>query len=227
MPNRPADIQKSCDLPSVAFNFKCLQDSTVRSKSERSTGLPTSLKIQIISILRCLFDWRWDWERQYSGSADEIPVIASTSLADENGHPLHPTLILLPNRLCAIEIIYYNATLIYLFRIAKQLQWDFLAESTRAAPLVITEPLPASPLLLPSDIQSLEDVSSEFYRSVEGCLYGAEKSAGEWYQLMFSLFLVNAGLDEGSLEATWMSRIRGRIITTSGLDMWSSACKSI
>jgi hypothetical protein len=121
-------------------------------------------------------------------------------------------LILLPNRWRELDIVFYNATLIYQFRIAEQLQWDFLAEHTnRAAPLGIIQPIPASSLLLPRDVLSLEDVSSEFYRSIDGALCGAQNAAGDWYRLMFSLSLVNAGLEPGSLEAIWMRRIRGRM----------------
>jgi hypothetical protein len=80
-----------------------------------------------------------------------------------------------------------------------QLQLDFFAQNTnRAAPLGITQPISTSPLLLPGNIKSLGDVSSEFYRSMEGCLCAGEQDAGDWYQLMFSLSMVNVGLDEDS-----------------------------
>jgi hypothetical protein len=208
----------------LAFGLKCLQESTGGSTSEGQIGPLNPLFLRFISIFQNLFSWRWDWELQYNGSADEVPVIVSDLVTDENGNPSYPTLIHFSSRARAMEIIYYNATLIYLFRKARQLQWDFLFESTeRAAPPEIAQPLPASPLLLPSDIHALENASSEFYRSIEGCLCVAAKDAGDWYQLMFALSLVNAGLDEDSLEATWMRRIRKRIIATSSLNIGSAA----
>lgn len=111
---------------------------------------------------------------------------------------------------------------------ARQLRWDSVIDSTdRSIPSGILQPLPYTPLLLPIDLNALEDATSEFYCSIEACLTIAPKDAGDWHQLMFALSLVNTGLDEASLEGTWMKRIRRQIVTTSGLDMWAAARRSI
>ncbi len=220
-------FETSSDLPSLAIGVRCLPESTRGVILEGPIRPQNPLYLRFISITQDLFNWRWDWERQYSGCAEEVPVFASDLVTDEKGDPWYPSLIQFSSRERAMEIIYYDATLIYLFRIARQLQWDFVESTGGAPPPEIALPLLASPLLFPSDIHALEDVSSEFYRLIEGCLSAAGKVVGNLYQLMFALSLVNNGLDEDSLEATWMRRIRSRIVATSGLDLWSAARRSI
>jgi hypothetical protein len=173
----------------LSFNFKSLQESNEKLVLEGTIKPPCPLYLQFISISQDLFRWHWNWELQHGGSADEVRVTASDLVTEENGNLWYPTHISFPGRPRGLEIIYYNAALIYLFRMARQFQWGFRIESIdREAPPEITQRLPPTPLLLASAIHTLEDTSSEFYHSVEGCLSVAPNEAGDWYQVMFALF---------------------------------------
>jgi hypothetical protein len=205
--------------------MKRLQDSIGRMESSRYFRSPRS---QAISILQSLFDWRWEWESLYSNSASEVPVVASNCVVtDVNGKPQWPTMIQYSDHWRTMEIIYYNATLILILRMGKQHNWALLSKcSDREPPLGFIRPLLTSPLLRPSDISSLEDVCSEFYRSMECYMFVADKHPGTRYQLMCTISLVAFGLDESSKEVTWIKNIEKRMIESSTYDFWSAAHRS-
>lgn len=184
------------------------------------------LSINLRSLLQSLFHWRWKWERHFNITADVIPTDPNnTAVTDNHGNPQFTTCLSYSD-LFAREIIYYQAILVFLLRLGKLLlSYNLLDDVDKAAPPSLAQPLRPSPLLLPSDVHSLEDASSEFYRSMEGHLCGGrDKAAVEFYQLMFALSLVTLGVENDSIEAIWTKRIRGRMIGASGFDMWA-ACR--
>jgi hypothetical protein len=71
----------------------------------------------------------------------------------------------------------------------------------RSAPPSLSQPLSPSPLLLPPEVHSLEDLSSEYYRSMEGHLcISAHKSAAEFYALGLPHSLLTVGVEQDSRE---------------------------
>jgi len=121
------------------------------------------------------------------------------------------------------EIIYYQATLVLLLRISKLiLSNDLLNSVNKAPPPDLAQPLHPTPLLRPTEIDSLEDASWEFYRSMEGHLCGrGDQPAAEFYQIMFPLSLVSLGIED-SIEQTWMKRIRARMMGASRFNLWAT-----
>jgi hypothetical protein len=215
----------SCDVSGLTSSMQRLQYSIGRMEPSRSFR---SLRSQAVFILQSLFDWRWEWERLYSASASEVPVVASNCMVtDVNGKPQWPTVIQYSDHHRTIEIIYYNATLVLVLRMGKKHGWAVLSEGKdREPPLGFVRPSTASPLLRPSDISSLEDACSEFYRSMEYYFSVVEKNPGTQYQLMFTLSLVSFGLEEGSKEAAWIMNMKERIIERSTFDFWSASRRS-
>lgn len=119
--------------------------------------------------------------------------------------------------------MYHQATLVLVLRIGKLiLSNDLLASVDKAPHPDLAQPLPPTPLLRPTELQSLEDATWEFYRSMEGHLCGGDQHAAEFYQLMFPLSLVALGIEEGSLEQTWMKKIRTRLMNAAGYNLWAT-----
>lgn len=148
-------------------------------------------------------------------------------MSANNGHDSRQTtLIRFSNSFRAIDIIYYNATLISLLRLGRGLIGDiFLRSVNSEAPLDLTQPLRSSPLLLPPDIGSIEDVTSEFYRSLEGHMYSTGGLANESILLSFSTSLASLGTTKGSRDAFLIRELRRKVIGTSGFSIWHNALK--
>lgn len=178
--------------------------------------------MKLKSLLQELFRWRWDWERDCDSGVEEVPTNPlNTVVIDNYGNPQFSTCLCYSDEVTK-EIIYYQAILTFLLRMGKLLFNDRVLDGVEKAETPgLARPLRPSLLLLPSEVHSLEDASTEFYRSMEGHLSaGAEKPAVEFYQLMFPLSLVTLGVEPDSMEEKWTKNIRRRMIGASGFDMW-------
>jgi hypothetical protein len=193
-------LLNSCDVSGLTSSMRRLQYSIGLMKPSRSFRSPRS---QAVSILQSLFEWHWEWERLYSASAGEAPVVTSNCrVTDVSGKPQWPTMIQYSDHHRTIEIIYYNATLVLVLRMGKKHRWAVLSEGNDGElPLGFVRPPTASPLLHPSDISSLEDVCSEFYRSIEYYLSVVENHPWTQYQLMFTLSFISTH-DQGKEQQT-------------------------
>lgn len=185
------------------------------------------LKAKLTSMLQNLFNWRWNWERQRNSFVEEVPTNPSkTIVIDHCGNPQFQTCLCYSDEAArdARDIIYYQATLTFLLRMGVIFFGENLLDSVdKSAPPNLSQPLRPSPLLLPPEVHSLEEASSEFYRSMEGYLcIGASKSAAEFYGLAFVHSLVTLGVEQDSMEEMWTTSIRRRIFGVSGFDMWAA-----
>ncbi len=121
------------------------------------------------------------------------------------------------------EIIYYQAALVLVLRIGKLILGSNLLDSVdKAPPSDLPQPLQPTSLLRPTEIESLEDASWEYYRAMEGHLCSRrDQPAAEFYQLMFPLSMVSLGIEAGSIEQTWMNKIRARMLAAFGFNLWA------
>jgi hypothetical protein len=183
-----------------------------------------NLSLKLKAMLQSLFNWRWKWDDHCHSNVTTGPTDpANTVITDQQGNPQFHTYLSFTD-IAIKNIMYYQATLVLVLRIGKLILSDDLIESVdKRPPLDLALPLPPTPLLRPTEIDSLEDASWEFYRAMEGHFCsGGDQPAAEFYQLMYPLTLVSHGIEEDSLEQTWMSRIRSRIMKASGYNMWAT-----
>jgi len=184
-----------------------------------------NLTLKLKAMLQNLINWRWKWDHhchQHTSTGPTDP--GNTIITDHHGNPQFRTYLTYSD-IAIKEITYYQATLVLVLRMGKLIfSNDILDIVDKAPPANLSQPLQPTPLLRPTEIESLEDASWEFYRSMEGHLCGrGDQPAAEFYGLLFVLTLVSLGIEDDCLEQTWMRRIRSRMMRASGHNLWATA----
>jgi hypothetical protein len=97
----------------------------------------------------------------------------------------------------AVELAHYNTCLLELYRMARLLMGPMFDITAPAASIII--PRSNSPLLLPGDPKTIQDVALEIVRTSDYALLEPHRSAG-YFQIMFPLRAVFEVFRPGSRE---------------------------
>ena len=131
-------------------------------------------------MLRDLFIWRYNWERDNPNMVYEVPVDRRSSLTlNEDGNPLYPTVLYYRDFHKGRTIMLYNFALMLILRLAA---FQGIHEPVQTALAILPtsfEPsLQTNLLTLPCPSLSRSEIVDEMCRSVEYHLIGPHSIIG-------------------------------------------------
>lgn len=176
-----------------------------------------NLRDRMEHMLKELFLWRWEWERNHPFMAYEIPVEPHESFTiNEDGTPLY-TAILYYNEMHqgARAITLYNMSLLVILELAET--WNITdLPSQVLSGLAGQESESSNPLLMPHAKLSRPEIVDEMCRSIEYHLLSEHSVVGALHLMLPIRTLLK--LHQPPRLGKWLKGVTRRISGTCGFE---------
>ncbi|KAL6791008.1 hypothetical protein J3E68DRAFT_443281 [Trichoderma sp. SZMC 28012] len=203
-----------CHLPGVVEDMKALRATT--SATEELSVSYIILGFQIMALVRRLISWRIKWEEDHSNTYFNVgwDILKQLGVVYLDSYPF-PTAIFFSEPVRATELCMYNALLVLLQQLWKQLP-DYVGLTSPFDEVNSSWPQPS--IFLAPGNGSAEEVVGEICKLVYSQFLSHPGKSGALH-VMFPLQVAQRSISSESLEAQWLGKVVCHIADDYGFNV--------